>query len=241
MMVRKRNTMTTACIFAVIGGSASAQAGLGVNVLVNSDAEAGTLVSQSGGFSQYSLPGWTVAAGSPVAQVYSEGGASNINTTSPGPVDRGNLYFAGGNDVLDQIQQTIDVSNLSSTIDHGGVSYSLSGWLGGFSNQRDDAILTAVFEGSSNNILLSSTIGPVTVQDRNSLSEMQFRSTDGLVPAGTRTVDVLLSLQRYDGLFNNGAADNLNLTFSTPEPSGLACFACLLPGALLALRRRKRH
>jgi hypothetical protein len=82
------------------------------NLLTNPGGETGALVSPAPGFTAYSTPGWTPAGYSvstpgnpkdlpaanrfPYATTYDGGIPGGLTTTSPGPRDRGDRYFAGG-------------------------------------------------------------------------------------------------------------------------------------------------
>ena len=59
-------------------------------------------------------------------------------------------------------------------------------------------------------------IGPVTAADRGELTGLLDRSTAGLVPAGTRSVDLVLTATRYQGSSDDGYADNLSFVLAAP-------------------------
>jgi hypothetical protein len=130
-------------------------------------------------------------------------------------VDRGlNLFSGGPADATSSLTQIINVGQLASSIDGGGVTYLLSGWLGGYIEQDDNATLTAKFQSAAGLTLGSGSIGPVLASERSSVSGFLLRSSSGAVPAGTRSVVVVLSLVRVSGTANDGYADNLSLVFS---------------------------
>ncbi|NQU49084.1 MAG: hypothetical protein HQ519_10590 [Planctomycetes bacterium] len=54
-------------------------------------------------------------------------------------------------------------------------------------------------------------IGPVSSADRGGLTGLQQRSTTGVLPAGTRGVEVMLRFTRIEGSFNDGYADSIAL------------------------------
>jgi hypothetical protein len=62
----------------------------------------------------------------------------------------------------------------------------VSGWLGGYGPQGDDATLSARFKSATGATLATATIGPVTVKERDDNSELLYRSSAGTVPEGTR-------------------------------------------------------
>jgi hypothetical protein len=101
----------------------------------------------------------------------------------------------------------------------GKLVYVLSGWLGGYSDQGDDATLYASFEGPNGKAISKSQIGPVTAAQRNG-TELLFRHVSGPVPATTQAVLVQLVMQRFSGSDNDGMADNLSLVLSTSAAKG---------------------
>src|SRR5450755_3519971 len=132
----------------------------GVNIIANGNAEAGG--SSSTG-AVVPVPSWTTTGGFTVIP-YSAGNGYP-GTGDPGPADRALQFFAGGNNVsLSTATQTIDLSPNSTDINTGNVAYDLSGWLGGFSSDRDHATLTATFFNGATN-LGSAIIGPDTASD----------------------------------------------------------------------------
>src|SRR5262249_8534477 len=79
-------------------------------------------------------------------------------TTDPGPITRDLNFFSGGqSNAASSASQIIDVSHLASSIDLGSTVYKLSGFLGGFSNQGDNAVLKATFLNDQNATLGFST------------------------------------------------------------------------------------
>ncbi len=184
----------------------------GHNLILNPGAEAGPGTASD---SVVPVPDWKGTGGFTAAQYAWSGG--DISATTPGPANRGKNYFYGGPGAAKSTgTQVIEVS--TGALLSGKVGFVLSGWLGGFSNQGDDAALTATFLDASGKALSKAQIGPVTEAQRGGNSELLFRQTSGLVPAGTQEVSVELLLQRSSGNDNDGLADNLSLVFSTAPP-----------------------
>jgi hypothetical protein len=103
-------------------------------------------------------------------------------------------------------------------VDNAGVDFDLSGYLGGWDGQNDNAILSLSFLGSAASPV---QLGPVLANDRGDLSGLLFRELDGTIPMGTRALQVDIQMARTDGVFNDGYADNLSLTLrdnSLPVP-----------------------
>jgi hypothetical protein len=192
------------------GGDAAPSTGTtSANLIVNGDAEAA--VGSTNG-APVATPGWT-STGEATALAYGSGGYPAL--TDPGPADRGmNLFIGGQDDATSSLTQTIDVSADVAAIDASAVTYTLSGWLGGFEDQEDYATLTVTFQDMSGDSLGTGTIGPVTAEDRSDLTGLLERDTTGPVPPSTRSVLVVLAMVREAGANNDGYADDLSLTLS---------------------------
>lgn len=182
----------------------------GSNLIVNPGAENGP--SDADGDTPVSkIPGWTMHGDIDVVP-YGANGVAGPN--DPGPADRGKNLFTGGPDTPNtSASQVIDVSSSSSDIKSGGVSYTLSGYLGGFSSQEDNAVLVVQFEDSAGKVLATAQIGPVSAADRQNNTGLLQRKTSGKVPPGTVKLVVTLRMTRTAGAYNDGYADDLSLIF----------------------------
>lgn len=190
----------------------------GVNLIVNGDAEAGAGATDSSIL--VPVPGWAVSGGLTVVR-YNEGGAPTAD--SPGPANRGlNLFIGGANTALSSATQTVKVGAQASLIDAGKVTYTLSGYLGGFADQNDSASLIATFRGAAGASLGKAAIGPVTAVQRNNKTGLGQRSSSGTVPTGTRSIALVLTMIRTDGSDNDASADNLALVLHAPEGAAAA-------------------
>ncbi len=179
----------------------------GRNLIVNPGAENGRGANSD---TKVTVPGWN-QTGSFTAVLYTWP-AGDLSPASPGPPDRGQNYFYGGPDAAKSTgTQLIKVP--ARGISSGKVHYTLSGWLGGYDGQGDNAALTITFENAIGQALGSGHLGPVTEAQRGGVSELLFRSNSGLVPAGTREVQITLVMTREEGSDNGGLADNLSLQF----------------------------
>jgi hypothetical protein len=207
--------------------SCSSQAGIvyGSNLVVNGDAEAGTA-------------GWTsYSTYSPIQAV--DYGNNWVKPTEPGPVDRGANMFAG----LGQYAvgyQTLDFGMASSQ----AIGFELSGWLGGWASQADNALFYVQFLDEFDNEIGGASLGPVSPDDRGGQTGLLLRETDGALPIGTSKVAFWLSMERLGGGDNDGYADNLSFVLAAPangevpEPGTLA-LALLSLGLLGWSRQRK--
>jgi hypothetical protein len=210
---------------------------LDTNLIINGDAELGPGTTDGSTVPPASLPGWTAHGNFTVAQ-YDSGCASSGNDgcafvwpdSSAGPPDHGQNLFVGGIRSGNQgstacgqdspdvscATQSIDVSALASSIDANNVPFHLSGYLGGFVDQTDNAVLTATFEsGGEFGVLGTAHIGPVTPADRNDQTKLLLRSTVGIVPPRTRTIDIRLDMTYGSTGIIDGYADSLQLILSS--------------------------
>lgn len=204
----------------------------GKNIIFNGDAEYSTGTNDAS--VNLGVPGW-IDTGTMTVITY---GSPNGYPTSqsPGPVNRGNNFFAGSDKGDCSISQTISVDTLAESIDGVGVKYILSAWLGGFSDQRDMATITAIFLDESEDEIARAIIGPVTLKDRKwefggegeQLTGLLKRETSSTLPRNTRLIRITLESEVGSGA-NDGFADNISLVLSpvisaTPQSLGLDPF-----------------
>jgi hypothetical protein len=202
---------------AVGAASASGCPVCGSNLIVNPGAEAGQGTQSD---SVVPVPGWKRTEGAFTAASYAWSGG-DMSPTTPGPTGRGKNYFYGGPDAAVSVGvQTVPLAVGASAIATGKLSATLSGWLGGFSSQGDDAALTASFQGAGGQVLKTLTIGPVTPAQRDDNTELLLRTATAGVPATATSVLIGLRMVRYDGSDNDGMADNLSLVFSEGSALG---------------------
>jgi hypothetical protein len=193
----------------------------GINLIVNGDAESNTAGNTS---SNVVIAGWT-DSGTMSVLPYDLQGTTNAypTTEDPGPADRGNNYFYGGaNAFSSAITQTISVAHIRTLVDLETVNYDLSGYLGGLESQGDNMKLTARFLNAESTELGTAEIGPVSNTDRENQTGLFFRETGGLLPSGTRSIELTLAASRVSGTEINAFADNLALVLSLTdgEPEG---------------------
>jgi len=240
--VTRRIVLAVAVLGLMAGASEQARATFLTNLIVNGNAESGS-GSPSGDI--VSVPDWTTAGSFTVVEYGAAGGFPTA--TDPGPTNRGLNFFAGGpSNPLSSAFQSIDESADAAVIDTGKVNFTLSGFLGGWDSQDDHAVLSATFLDNSGSDLGSASIGPVWAADRGDETGLLLRTTTGVLPIGTRTIDVLLTMTRDEGDYNDGYADNLSLVLTpsaVPEPSTLtgAGIAVFLSLACAWRRRKAKH
>jgi hypothetical protein len=190
----------------------AAAASAGTNLLVNPGAETGEC--SPNGLQGVTLPGWNITSGMPNIVCYGTAGGYPTSST-PGSPMRGNAFFAGGATGNGAMEQVVDVSSGASAIDAGGVTFNLSGWLGGYASQNDRAAVTATFYSGSGSSLATRQIGPVLAADRANTTEFLQKQASGTVPSGTRTINVTVSYTWAAGNTTDGYVDDLSLTVST--------------------------
>ncbi|MGB2938710.1 MAG: hypothetical protein WBD38_00215, partial [Candidatus Dormiibacterota bacterium] len=143
------------------------------------------------------------------------GAAGVIGTNDPGPPDRGSNLFAGGPDnPKSSATQTIDVSQGGGGIDSGDKKYTLSGYLGGFETQGDNATVIATFQDANGNSLGTDKVGPVTEAARKNQTSLVKSEATGNVPKGTRKIVIEIDMLRTAGNYNDGYADDVSLTIN---------------------------
>ncbi|MGK4578970.1 alkaline phosphatase family protein [Kitasatospora sp. HPMI-4] len=193
------------------------------NLIVNGDAEAGYCTTDW--TAATTIPGWTVLSGSPDVVCYSAG--SFGHPASPAP---GTAFFAPGNQGDGAMEQAVDVSSAAGAIDGGGVSYNLSGWLGGWTTYAGHVQVSLQFQDGSGRQLGAGAVLPtVSAADRSNATSFLARSSTGAVPAGTRSI--LVEAQFLQSSGESGYLDNLSLTLSTPvTAAGLTPPASKVPG-----------
>jgi hypothetical protein len=182
----------------------------GHNLVVNGDAEADvgaddeTLIVRP--------TGWSTTG---QFTVFQYGGISGFpDLKGPGPLNRGKNFFTGGDAHRSTATQSIQVAAAARAIDAGNATYVLSGWLGGYAEQGDYAMVTAEFFSADGTKLDEATIGPVTAADRQNKTGLFFRTKTGGVPRGTRSVRVTISATRLVGASNDGYSDDISLVLS---------------------------
>ncbi len=185
------------------------------NLILNGNAEA---APGSANGSTVPVPKWTLSTGTTTftAVQYAAGGGFP-DPASPGPRNRGANFFAGGpGEELDVAVQSRSLNPYAESIDAETATFVLSGYLGGFSSQGDNAVVRVQWLNGHGTLLSTATIGPVTAADRNSVTGLLYRTVSGSVPAKARKAVTILTLTRLEGSYNDGYADNLSLKLTTP-------------------------
>ena len=203
-------TLVLASVIPSANARADATSQLGTNLVVNGDAEAN--VGAANNMQVVKPTGWTTTGEFTAVQYGAAGGFPDA--TSPGPKDRGKNDFEGGNVPKSTATQTISLAQSAAVIKSGAVRFKFSAWLGGFEGQADNATATVTFEDGSGAKLLKATLGPVTPQERKSVTGLLLRETSGTVPNAAAQAVVTIVITRYEGVYNDGSADNISLVLS---------------------------
>jgi hypothetical protein len=237
-MDRQGAPLCIAVLLAVLGlcmGAANAFALVPQgNLLKNGDAETG---NQTGFYATDTVSVvnpdyWTVGAASGespsvTAIRYGTPGVAGVDVSAA--IGGGLNFFAGGpGTALDYMSQRVYLPDATSEIDRGTVSITISGYLGGFGSEPDNALLSAFFYDSGG-LQQSGIEAPIVYNtDRQNLTKLQLVSATGVVPPGTRSIGVRVLFTRgLGGSYDDAYADNLGLFLAapggpggTPPPSG---------------------
>jgi len=212
---------------------AIANANTSANLLVNGNAE--LQLCTNDWTAQTSVPGWRVIRGAVSVLCYSAFNFTNVTPATPSNVPAGNALFAapGADTAMDQ---SVDVSAAATAIDSGTVGFTLSGWLGGWSNRPERATLTAVFlDANGQSTGTPVVIADVDAQARGNVTGLVQRAVEGVVPPSTRQITVTVQFLSGMTSFQNAYADNISLTL-TGSVTGLAPAAAVpAPSSIPAL------
>ena len=183
---------------------------LGKNLIVNGNGEQGACdpVGNAVGSAIPSIPVWKTT-GSFSVLCYGASGfefANNLGQTvsvsglpdanSPGPENRGkNLFFGGADRGSSSASQLINVTDLASIIDTGKGAYDLGAWLGGYGTDQDNVLLSLDFLNKDGLSLSKTSIISPTPEERNNTTGLLFKSTQGILPVGSRQVNVILKYE----------------------------------------------
>jgi hypothetical protein len=219
--MRFRNVFFFACValgFALFvpqlaTAQAPAAAAFGHNLLQNGNAEADTGAADPEHVVKPT--GWTTAGEFTTVQYGASGGFPT--KTTAGPTDRGKNFFGGGNAKVSTATQTVSLADAAQQIDAGTVTYTLSGWLGGYESQGDTAEVAVTFLDAAGAKLTNGQIGPVTAADRKSKLELLQRTASGAVPAHARSAQVVITATRTDGAYNDGYSDDISLVLANKK------------------------
>lgn len=185
------------------------------NLVVNGDAETA------------GIAGWI--GGPLVAQGYlTDGGEHYPTTASPGPSQRGAYFFFAGPTNDSVVRQRIDARDNAAEVDALGVRCEVEAWLGGWGPQDDTARLDVLFLASPDASIPDSwspdggatpseltgflSLGPVSAAERMNVTGLLFKRLGTVVPPGTRTIEVRVTMDYQAGGDNDGYWDEARVT-----------------------------
>lgn len=167
------------------------------NLLVNGDAEQGNT-------------GWAAAGTESAFRPMKYGENGYPAATDPGPAQRGQSFFDGGESPRADSHQSVDVSAHAARIEKG-LRARLSAYLGGYQNQNDAASVVLRFLAADGSLLSQSVLGGPYAAERLSTTGLLAYELDVVLPPLTHSIDVHVVVTRAGGTGNDGYADNLSL------------------------------
>ena len=201
-------------------GSAGAQELYGQNLVVNGTAEAAPAAPNPDVLA--TIPAWIRTGTLNVLAYGTPGGFPT--PSSPGPASRGSNFFFGGASAIAFGSQTIDVSSGAADIDAGLVSYDFEAYLGGKGTEEDNAVLSLVFNDENGQSVGTASLNGPSAAQRGGVTGLLRRTRTGLVPGGTRAIQLGLLFSRFAGAYNDGSADNISVMFTRACPPCVADF-----------------
>jgi hypothetical protein len=184
------------------------------NLIKNGDAERGPAAASFGETRQRPI-GWTDEDGEMWIRTYQGSDMSDAPNRGSGE----NFFHGGDGGADSRISQEIDLPVNPSSVDAGEIYYRISGLLGGWQDQTDEAELLVEFLDGGGDLVDTVSIGPVTPADRGDVTDFRYREQWGRVPESARVARVELVSRYFEGASNvDGRADELSLTLHTSRP-----------------------
>jgi FG-GAP-like repeat/FG-GAP repeat len=198
----------------LLGGGGSRLAG---NLLTNGSFE-GPGAAQLGTASPAPIPGWQTTGNMMVASYDMPTNLYLPDLLDAARIEGGENYLYPGFGADSSAFQTVSVADAGPDIDLGTATATLSADLGGGAIYQDRMSTTAEFLDANGGVLGSFAIGPVTVGDRQKLTELLHRTGNTPVPVGTRSIRVTVAGHDDEANYDGASADNVKLTVSAPGP-----------------------
>jgi virginiamycin B lyase len=170
------------------------------NLLVNASGEGLTAPGASG---TVPLFGWSTSPN------FTAGGFNQASGNG--------MLWGGPNNAISYARQLVDVSADAATIDAGTMTATAGGKIGGFGGQEDHGTILAHFLSGDGAVLSTIETAPVTPADLGGKTGYVDRTIKGIMPAGTRFVEVELLANRITGNSNDAFFDDVSFT-TAPIP-----------------------
>jgi hypothetical protein len=176
------------------------------NLVANPGAE--TVVGET------EIPGWGVIEGMATPRIFFyDDNPDNPSPTGPGPQERGFHLFAGGADgELSGMRQFIELdgSMLEASLQNR-LKFSFGAFLGGKLLEQEHASVSLTFLDPNEQVLERIELPAITEREREGQTGLFPVAMSDYVPAGTRLILVEVIFRGFEGGFNDGYVDNLEL------------------------------
>ncbi|KAA3606483.1 MAG: T9SS C-terminal target domain-containing protein [Calditrichaeota bacterium] len=146
------------------------------------------------------IPSWTEASGTKWTQ----------RSTNPSPFEGSFYFYAGSQSGTAELQQDVNVSEYSNSIDNGNATFNWSSYAATKQGIDDAKIILEYRDVTNTTVLDTYDSGFYSGQTWTEFSDSR------IAPVGTRFIRIRMISDRDLGPQNNGNHDNLNL-FTTAE------------------------
>jgi len=147
------------------------------------------------------LTSWEIVTGNTSSTLYGSGGYPEANE------GQGSRLFTGGNEATSMARQTVVLA--ANVV---GCDFVFSAEVGGFAEQEDNASVEISFFGSSDEVLSTNTLGPVTPDDRQGETALLPLEATGTIPDTAVLAQITITQTRETGNANDGYLDNILVT-----------------------------
>jgi hypothetical protein len=158
------------------------------------------------------IPGFAPVDGFTVVRYGSPNGFPSLDLAAQ--IAGESNFFTGGTANVSSATQIISVVDAESLIDSApGVSYELSGYLGGYADQNDYAEVSLLFLNVNGIEVGSEKLKPVNATERQNQTTLLPRQANGILPSGTRIIQLKVTMTKVEAdARNDGYVDNLRFS-----------------------------